>query len=819
MRSTTILPAFQSPYDVRGLLHVFSSFLAVFLATAGGWEASGAEPLRRLGRPGGDRLTLAADYDADGNGVLEKEERVAARMAVHDLRQKRVVEELLQKDADEDGKISKEEMSTGRRSRGSAPFDTLDTNGDGLLDVSEIVESMYRTRSGAPYDLGEAERLQPGGDLEHGAGLYDEGVVRTFFLQFEDDDWLDEMHDFYRTDVCVPADLIVGGQVYESVGVRYRGNSSFRSVPPHLKRSLDIQIDHGDADQHLLGYKTINLLNAHDDPTFLREVLYSRICRDYMPAFKANFVRLAINGESWGIYPNVQQYNKDFLEEWFGSRGGVRWKGRGSLTYEGAELDRYTGRYIVKTDDAPEEAWTSLVELCRVLQETPDESLEEVLSPILDIDGALWSIALENIFVDEGYLIRGSDYNLFRDVNGRFHLLQHDGNEVLNRPGGPGIPRGMDATKMPLYHEANNEGRPLAHRLLSHPYFRARYTAHVRTILDDWLNWETMGPVVAGYRALIDETVRKDIRKESGYEDFAKGDVETVKGGRVLGIKQFVDRRREFLLSHAALQAAKPEIQSVHLGGEGESLVAGVPVPVTVGTSGETKVQAVTVLWALDPHHPFEKVSLVDDGRHGDGEAGDGVFGGELPALPVKTQVYYYVEAGAGDADLTLAYLPAKAESAPFTYQVRSAGASSLPLVITEVLANNKKTVTDPQGDHDDYIEIHNASDEPVDLAGMYLTDSDSNPRKFQFPVGSWIAPRGFLLVWADEDGKDTPGIHANFKIAARGETIRLIDRDNRGNGLVSSVTVAKTKSDRSYSRVTLGNDGFQSAKPSPGRL
>ena len=33
-----------------------------------------------------------------------------------------------------------------------------------------------------------------------------------------------------------------------------------------------------------------------------------------------------------------------------------------------------------------------------------------------------------------------SDYNLYLDPDGRFQLLQHDGNEVMNIPGGPGMP-------------------------------------------------------------------------------------------------------------------------------------------------------------------------------------------------------------------------------------------------------------------------------------------------------------------------------------------------------------------------------------------
>ncbi|MEJ7637520.1 MAG: CotH kinase family protein [Singulisphaera sp.] len=47
----------------------------------------------------------------------------------------------------------------------------------------------------------------------------------------------------------------------------------------------------------------MNLLNSHEDPTFLHTVLYFDIARHYIPP-KANFVRVVINGESWGLYVN-----------------------------------------------------------------------------------------------------------------------------------------------------------------------------------------------------------------------------------------------------------------------------------------------------------------------------------------------------------------------------------------------------------------------------------------------------------------------------------------------------------------------------------
>jgi molybdopterin-biosynthesis enzyme MoeA-like protein len=55
-----------------------------------------------------------------------------------------------------------------------------------------------------------------------------------------------------------------------------------------------------------------------------------------------------INGESWGVYVSVQQFNKDFVKEWFETTKGARWKvpgspgGRGSLAYLGDDPARIT---------------------------------------------------------------------------------------------------------------------------------------------------------------------------------------------------------------------------------------------------------------------------------------------------------------------------------------------------------------------------------------------------------------------------------------------------------------------------------------------
>lgn len=129
---------------------------------------------------------------------------------------------------------------------------------------------------------------------------------------------------------------------------------------------MNLSMDFAHKDQTLLGYKGFNLLNAAEDPEFLHNALYSEMSRAYIAAPKANFARVAINGESWGIYINIQQFNKDFTRDFYKSEKGTRWKvpgpnQRGGLAYLGDSPDSYKSTYEIKTKDKPEAGRLSLL--------------------------------------------------------------------------------------------------------------------------------------------------------------------------------------------------------------------------------------------------------------------------------------------------------------------------------------------------------------------------------------------------------------------------------------------------------------------------
>jgi spore coat protein CotH len=287
-------------------------------------------------------------------------------------------------------------------------------------------------------------------DVDHfpDAEMYDANVLRTLFLEFSNDDWEQELADFKPTDVEVPATLTVDGKAYPNVGVGFRGASSFFMIPEGSKRSLNISMDYADDKQRLYGQKTLNLLNCNGDASMMSSFLYSNLARQRIAAPLVNFVNVVINGRSWGVYANVQQFNKDFVKENFDTKKGARWKvsgnprGDAGLRYLGEEVQPYRQRFDIKSKDK-DKSWQDLIHLCKVLNETPADQLEMALRPILDIDGVLWFLAVDVATINsDGYWTRASDYSIYQSPDGIFHILPHDMNEAFQEQHGSGGPGG-----------------------------------------------------------------------------------------------------------------------------------------------------------------------------------------------------------------------------------------------------------------------------------------------------------------------------------------------------------------------------------------
>ena len=163
----------------------------------------------------------------------------------------------------------------------------------------------------------DGRRLSLGGNQS--TGFYDDTSVELIELAF------DQSNYWNLLDEDTPATLIYNGETFEGVGVRFKGaTSDFQNNTQ--KKSFNVSLDFTDPDLEIEGYQTINLNGGFQDPSNMREILYNWIGRNYNPSLKTSFVHLKINGENWGAYSNVQQLNKDFLEEWFLNNDGSRFR-------------------------------------------------------------------------------------------------------------------------------------------------------------------------------------------------------------------------------------------------------------------------------------------------------------------------------------------------------------------------------------------------------------------------------------------------------------------------------------------------------------
>ena len=116
---------------------------------------------------------------------------------------------------------------------------------------------------------------------------------------------------FYNPDERIPAILTMNGVSYDSVGVRYKGNSTF-CLPNDIsnpKVPYNIDMNYFISGQNLLGYKKLKLANAWMDPTFVKQISSSNVYRKYLPTGESNLVKLYVQGNYLGLYVNDESIN------------------------------------------------------------------------------------------------------------------------------------------------------------------------------------------------------------------------------------------------------------------------------------------------------------------------------------------------------------------------------------------------------------------------------------------------------------------------------------------------------------------------------
>ncbi len=629
------------------------------------------------------------------------------------------------------------------------------------------------------------------GSILLGQELFDPYQVHTLEIEFFNPDYDQILQDRWEIDdkTYELATVIFNGDTLDSVGVRYKGNSTFyfAKLIGSPKFPLNIDFDLIYEGQDLLGYNKVKLSNSIFDATFVRESIGYLTEGYYLPTSEVGYMNVFINGTLIGLYVSVESVNKPFLTKHFDNNEGaffkcepqfhfgevydtwpdLRWYGDDSTAYD------YQMSYELKS----ESGWADLLDLIYTLNFEIDS-----IETILNVDRALWFFAVSQVMPDldsyNGFYIH--NYYLYRNTtSGQFEVIPWDKdhtfggamiNTIIDLGGNVSWIYNWD----PFLFEDDDE-RPLFSQLIDVPLYKKIYTAHMRTIINDIYDVDTIQEMAYGMQDTIETYAYADpnLFPPFTFGDYFRYNVDnyliTPDGSHWCGITSTITPRLAYLLNNDEIQKIAPAIGYVLQ--ENMDPEAEEDVIIQAQVTGATTVELMSTVNTFNSQ--FTSVPMLDDGQHDDGEANDGVYGAIVPFQENGSHVKYYIRASNNDA---LILSPRKAEHEFYDYIVGSLPGTSI--VINEINYNSADNEFDP----DDWVELYNPTSETISI-GLWEFKDENDDHVFTIAEDVSLAPDQYLVLCKDgaaftalfPDVSNYVG-DLGFGLSGGGELIRLFD-------------------------------------------
>ena len=377
--------------------------------------------------------------------------------------------------------------------------------------------------------------------------------VHEIELEFDFENWFDVLSDNKEDAIYVPGTFTIDGEVVDSVGVRFKGNSSYNH--PGIKKPFRIKFGEYRGDQRLAGLPSIMLNNGFNDPTHIREAVTYEVLREIGYASETGFANVTVNGEFVGFYTIVETVGGTWVDNHFDAgEDGNLWEGerRAHLTWEGPDPTLYEDNFVLETNEE-ENDYSQLVDLIDRLNNTPIEALPDSLSPVLDVDSWLRHHAAHMAFVSlDSYEGPGHNFYVYRrDDQERFVHIVWDENlsfGTFHKNIDP--PEGGDYTDMSAFWENPGNDRPLVTRILEVDLYRETYTRHMADLLATRWTQAGIDERIDRIADVVRSHVYADVNKQFSDAFFEDGLEDDVGSGRnfFYGLKSFVERRIDVLV-------------------------------------------------------------------------------------------------------------------------------------------------------------------------------------------------------------------------------------------------------------------------------
>ncbi|WP_163997939.1 CotH kinase family protein [Pyxidicoccus caerfyrddinensis] len=312
------------------------------------------------------------------------------------------------------------------------------------------------------------------------------------------------------------------------------------------------------------GRTSLNLVAEYADATLLAEKLsYDLLEAMRVPASKAKFVRLKVNGAYEGVFLDVEQVNKAFLKahEFTDTDGDIYRCGWKDCEFKTWKVP-YQGKWTKKTNESqPDDKLWAMMD---VINHTPEPQLETALEKSFQLEHYLRSMVLD-VLMSNNYVEDSESYFVYDRATAKWSYVPWDLNNVDARWWYPISVEDMrtsssnmrhplfnftltDTSVEKMYQQRKLETAAypgylpvfsnLGTRVVMNPVLRERLEARLDKALDELFSDKVMNPYIDSLHALITPHMKDD-----PYMDYAR-----FQAGRDY-MKRFVKERRAFILA------------------------------------------------------------------------------------------------------------------------------------------------------------------------------------------------------------------------------------------------------------------------------
>lgn len=348
------------------------------------------------------------------------------------------------------------------------------------------------------------------------------------------------------------ASVEIDGQVIDSIGVRFKGNSSFNSYPGD-KKPFKLDFNEFKSGQKYDGMKKLNLNNAFKDPTFMREKLAYDFARNvWLNTPRCGYANLYINNVYFGLYNVVEQVDATFLKNRYGNKDGNLFKGdpQGSLQFFGYMASSYYNKYELKTNETLND-WSDLVNLIDKINNSGPSNFKDSVQKVLNMSMYLKNRAMNILFANlDSYDGSGHNYYIYHESNTyRFEWIPWDVNEAFgNFNQGMTIPQ---LECLDIFYIPNPQtNRPLAKNAMDNAALKLEYTWYMNQYIQYYFSENYLFVSIDSLYNKIKPHVYADSKKMYTNQQFENNINQniTVPGGpggaQLPGLKSFITNRR-----------------------------------------------------------------------------------------------------------------------------------------------------------------------------------------------------------------------------------------------------------------------------------